>query len=92
MTTGNGALCDLTGRVAVLVLPLDVTDRAALPTAVAAAAIRSSTMNDEIIARTPAKRFGKPDELIGATVFLSSRASDFVTGVNLPVDGGYSVY
>lgn len=35
MTTGNGALFDLTGRVAVLVLPLDVTDRAALPTAVA---------------------------------------------------------
>jgi 2-deoxy-D-gluconate 3-dehydrogenase len=56
------------------------------------AAVRSSPMNDEIIARTPAKRWGKSDEIIGATVFLASRGSDFITGATLPVDGGYSVY
>ncbi|MDB4069175.1 SDR family oxidoreductase, partial [Pseudomonadales bacterium] len=36
-------------------------------------------------------RFGKPEELAGAAVFLASAASDFVTGISLPVDGGYSV-
>jgi 2-deoxy-D-gluconate 3-dehydrogenase len=56
------------------------------------AAVRSSPMNDEILARTPAKRWGKSDEIIGAAVFLASSAADFVTGVTLPVDGGYSVY
>ena len=56
------------------------------------AAVRNSPMNDEIIARTPAKRWGKSDEIIGATVFLASRGADFITGATLPGDGGYSVY
>ena len=41
--------------------------------------------------RTPAARWGRPEELAGAAVFLASRASDFVTGTAIPVDGGYSV-
>jgi NAD(P)-dependent dehydrogenase (short-subunit alcohol dehydrogenase family) len=36
-------------------------------------------------------RWGEPEDLVGAAVFLSSEASQFVTGVALPVDGGYSV-
>ena len=44
-----------------------------------------------IIERTPADRFGEPDELAGAAVFLASRASGFVTGQTLAVDGGYSI-
>ena len=36
-------------------------------------------------------RWGQPEDLAGVAVFLASRASDFVTGVALPVDGGYSV-
>ena len=44
-----------------------------------------------IEARTPAGRFGLPDELGGAAVFLASQSANFVTGVALPVDGGYSV-
>jgi 2-deoxy-D-gluconate 3-dehydrogenase len=54
-------------------------------------AVRSSAMNDAILARTPAGRWGKPEEVIGAAIFLASRGADFVTGVTLPVDGGYSV-
>jgi 2-dehydro-3-deoxy-D-gluconate 5-dehydrogenase len=54
-------------------------------------AVRNSPMNDAILARTPAKRWGKPDEVIGAAVFLASHGADFITGVTLPVDGGYSV-
>jgi 2-dehydro-3-deoxy-D-gluconate 5-dehydrogenase len=55
-------------------------------------AVRNSPMNAEIMARTPAKRWGNADELIGAAVFLASRGADFITGVTLPVDGGYSIY
>lgn len=44
--------------------------------------------NDFIISRTPAGRWGDPEDLQGAAVFLSSRASDFVNGQILYVDGG----
>lgn len=47
-------------------------------------------VNEQIASRTPAGRWGKPTDLIGAAVFLSSRASDYVTGVALPVDGGFA--
>ena len=45
--------------------------------------------NREILGRIPAGRWGKPDDLGGATVFLASRASDYVHGAILPVDGGW---
>ena len=44
---------------------------------------------EEILIRTPMKRFGELEELVGAVVFLASHAASFVTGVLLPVDGGY---
>jgi 2-deoxy-D-gluconate 3-dehydrogenase len=47
--------------------------------------------NRMILARTPAARWGEADEVAGAAVFLASAAASFVTGVTLPVDGGYSV-
>jgi 2-deoxy-D-gluconate 3-dehydrogenase len=46
---------------------------------------------DLILRRTPAGRFGDPAELAGVAVLLASKASDFVTGVSIPVDGGYSI-
>jgi NAD(P)-dependent dehydrogenase (short-subunit alcohol dehydrogenase family) len=45
-----------------------------------------------IIAHTPMGRFGEPDDLIGATLWLLSPASAFVTGVVIPVDGGFSAF
>jgi len=42
-----------------------------------------------ILGRIPAARWGKPEDLAGATVFLASSASDYVSGVILPVDGGW---
>jgi len=45
-----------------------------------------------VIKQTPFKRFGNPDELKGALVWLLSDASQFVTGTMICVDGGFSVY
>lgn len=46
----------------------------------------------QVIAHTPMGRYGLPDDLIGALVWLLSDASGFVTGVVVPVDGGFSSY
>ena len=48
-------------------------------------------LNENVMRRTPAGRWGVPADLSGIAVFLSSKASDFVTGTAIPVDGGYSV-
>ncbi|HEX2885569.1 glucose 1-dehydrogenase [Vineibacter terrae] len=48
-------------------------------------------LHERVLARTPAGRWGTPDDHAGIAVFLCSRASDFVTGTAIPVDGGYSV-
>jgi NAD(P)-dependent dehydrogenase (short-subunit alcohol dehydrogenase family) len=45
-----------------------------------------------IISHTPMERFGNPDELIGASVWLASDASNFVTGVVVPIDGGFNAF
>jgi 2-dehydro-3-deoxy-D-gluconate 5-dehydrogenase len=47
-------------------------------------------LNAMVLMRTPAGRWGLPDDLSGIAVFLASRASDFVTGTAIPVDGGYA--
>jgi 2-dehydro-3-deoxy-D-gluconate 5-dehydrogenase len=47
-------------------------------------------LHDAVVDRTPAKRWGRPEDLAGAAIFLCSQASDFVTGTALPVDGGFS--
>ncbi len=48
-------------------------------------------LEERVVARTPAGRWGQPDDFAGIAVFLASRASDFVTGTAIPIDGGYSV-
>jgi 2-deoxy-D-gluconate 3-dehydrogenase len=48
-------------------------------------------LHERVLSRTPSGRWGEPDDLIGAAIFLASPASDFVTGVILPVDGGFSI-
>jgi 2-deoxy-D-gluconate 3-dehydrogenase len=50
---------------------------------------RDSERSKAITARTPAGRWGDPEDIAGAAVFLASSASDFVNGVMLPVDGGW---
>ncbi len=48
-------------------------------------------LEERVVARTPAGRWGHPDDFSGIAVFLASPASDFVTGTAIPVDGGFSV-
>jgi 2-deoxy-D-gluconate 3-dehydrogenase len=48
------------------------------------------TLHDSVLARTPAGRWGVPEDLAGIAVFLASAASDFVTGTAIPIDGGFS--
>ncbi|WP_315811102.1 glucose 1-dehydrogenase [Bradyrhizobium sp. SZCCHNR2028] len=48
-------------------------------------------LHDRVLARTPAARWGDIDDFAGIATFLSSSASDFVTGTAIPVDGGYSI-
>jgi 2-dehydro-3-deoxy-D-gluconate 5-dehydrogenase len=48
-------------------------------------------LNERILRRTPAGRWGMPQDLAGIAVFLAGPASDFVTGAAIPVDGGFSV-
>ena len=45
-----------------------------------------------IIGLTPFKRFGEPDEMIGAVIWLAGDASGFVTGTIIPIDGGFSAF
>jgi 2-deoxy-D-gluconate 3-dehydrogenase len=47
-------------------------------------------LHENVLRRTPAGRWGEPADLSGIAVFLCSKASDFVTGTAIPVDGGYS--
>jgi NAD(P)-dependent dehydrogenase (short-subunit alcohol dehydrogenase family) len=51
-----------------------------------------SARGQAIIAHTPMGRFGEADELVGPTLWLLSPAAAFVTGVVVPVDGGYAAY
>jgi NAD(P)-dependent dehydrogenase (short-subunit alcohol dehydrogenase family) len=53
---------------------------------------RSTPRGRQIIEHTPMGRFGQPEELVGTAVWLASDASRFVTGIIVPVDGGFSAY
>ena len=53
------------------------------------AIINDETRNAQITARIPAKRWGTPDDVKGAVLFLASEASDYISGAIIPVDGGY---
>jgi 2-deoxy-D-gluconate 3-dehydrogenase len=48
-------------------------------------------LEERVVARTPAGRWGTPDDFAGVAVFFASAASDFITGAAITVDGGYSV-
>ncbi|MBI5968682.1 MAG: glucose 1-dehydrogenase [Deltaproteobacteria bacterium] len=92
----KGGIVQLTRSLAVAWAPDNIQVNAILPgwinTDLTVQARRDMPgLEERVVARTPAGRWGEPDDLKGVAVFLASRASDFVTGTALPVDGGFSI-
>ena len=85
----KAAVHHLTRQLARTLAPL-VTVNALAPgpfeSRMMAASLRA--MSDRIIAKSPLRRLGREDDVVGATIFLASRAGSYLTGAVLPVDGG----
>ena len=91
----KGALVQLTKSLAVAWAEDNIQVNAVLPgwidTELTRDARRQVTgLHERVLARTPAGRWGVPEDLAGIAVFLASAASDFITGAAIPVDGGFS--
>jgi 2-deoxy-D-gluconate 3-dehydrogenase len=93
-SAAKGAIVQLTKSMAIEMAPYNIQVNAIAPGWIETdmtAPVQASPMGEAIVQRTPAGRWGQPEEMAGAAVFLASRASDFVTGATLKVDGGYSI-
>src|ERR1022692_4700909 len=93
-SAAKGAIIQLTRSMAIELAPHNIQVNAIAPGWIETdmtAPVRTMPLNDEILARTPAGRWGQPEELAGTAVYLASRASDFVTGTTIRVDGGYAI-
>jgi 2-deoxy-D-gluconate 3-dehydrogenase len=89
----KGALINLTKSMAIELAPVNVQVNAIVPGyfhTELTDGFKDKPFYDELIRRVPAGRWGEPEELTGAAVFLASRASDFVTGTAVVVDGGFA--
>jgi 2-dehydro-3-deoxy-D-gluconate 5-dehydrogenase len=93
-SAAKGAIIQLTKSMAIELAPHNIQVNCIAPgwieTAMTAA-VHKMPLNDEVLSSTPAGRWGQPDELAGTAVYLASRASDFVTGTTIRVDGGYAI-
>lgn len=94
-SAAKGAVIQLTKSMAIELAPYNIQVNAIAPgwteTDMTAVVKTMPLLNDEIILRTPAGRWGQPEEMAGTAVYLASKASDFVTGETIRVDGGYAI-
>lgn len=93
-SAAKGAIIQLTKSMAIELAPYNIQVNAIAPGWIETdmtAPVHNMPLNDEILARTPAGRWGQPEEIAGTAVYLASRASDFVTGTTIRVDGGYAI-
>jgi NAD(P)-dependent dehydrogenase (short-subunit alcohol dehydrogenase family) len=91
-TASKGGVAQLTKALAVAWAPSIRVNAVApgwIETELTKAAQADQSRSDAIIARTPFGRWGRPEDIGGAVVFLCSDAAAFITGTVLPVDGGY---
>jgi 2-deoxy-D-gluconate 3-dehydrogenase len=94
--TSKGGIVQLTRSLAAAWAPDNIQVNAILPGWIDTDLTRQARidlpdLNERVLSRTAAGRWGEPDDLAGTAVFLAAPASDFVTGVALPVDGGFSI-
>ncbi len=93
-SASKGGIIQLTKSSAIELAPHNIQVNAIVPGWIwseMTSPLRGTPLYKEIILRTPAGRFGEPEEMAGAAVFLASRASDFITGSTVFVDGGYAI-
>lgn len=92
----KGGIVAMTRALAVAWAPDNIQVNAILPGWIDTdltrrARVELEGLNERVLTRTPVGRWGKPEDLQGTAIYLATAASNFVTGVALPVDGGYSV-
>jgi 2-deoxy-D-gluconate 3-dehydrogenase len=92
----KGGIVQLTKSLAVAWAPDNIQVNAVLPGWIDTELTRRARgevpgLNEWVLGRTPAGRWGTGDDMAGIAVFLAGPASDFVTGTAIPVDGGYSI-
>jgi 2-deoxy-D-gluconate 3-dehydrogenase len=93
-SAAKGAVIQLTKSMAIELAAHNIQVNAIAPGWIETdmtAPVKTMPLNDEILSRTPAGRWGQPEEIAGTAVYLASQASDFVTGATIRVDGGYSI-
>jgi 2-deoxy-D-gluconate 3-dehydrogenase len=92
--TAKTGLLGLTRSLAIELAPHHIQVNAILPGWYETDLTRgmpTTALGAQIRGKTPAGRWGEPEDLVGTAVYLAARASDFVTGVGIPVDGGYTI-
>lgn len=90
----KAALIQLTRYTACHLAPFNIRVNSISPGAFPSSKIEDSDplFHDKLSQKNPMNRIGLPDELKGALLFLASDASSYVTGINLPVDGGWTAW